>query len=53
MERLPGLASPSFLPTTRAELKALGLDQLDVILVSGDTYIDSPFVGVAVIGRVL
>ncbi len=53
MEPLPGLAPPAFLPTTGAELKALGLDQLDVILVSGDTYIDSPFMGVAVIGRVL
>ncbi len=42
-----------FLPTTRKELKAWGWDALDVILVTGDTYIDSPFVGVAVIGRVL
>jgi uncharacterized radical SAM protein YgiQ len=42
-----------FLPTTRAELKAWGWDGLDVILVTGDTYIDSPFIGVSVIGRVL
>ncbi len=42
-----------FLPTTRKELETLGWDRLDVILVSGDTYIDSPFIGVAVIGKVL
>ena len=43
----------SFLPTTKAELKALKWSQLDIILVTGDSYIDSPFIGVALIGRVL
>ena len=42
-----------FLPTTREELDSLGWDKLDVILVSGDTYIDSPYIGAAVIGKVL
>jgi len=42
-----------FLPTTGKELKALGWERPDVILVSGDSYIDSPYMGVAVIGRVL
>ena len=42
-----------FLPTTRDELKALGWNTLDVILVTGDTYIDSPYIGVSVIGKVL
>ncbi len=42
-----------FLPTTRAELDSLGWDILDVILVSGDSYIDSPFSGIALIGKVL
>lgn len=42
-----------FLPTTKEEMAALGWEALDVILVSGDSYIDSPFVGVAVIGKVL
>lgn len=42
-----------FLPTTRQELQDLGWDQLDVILVTGDTYIDSPFIGIAVIGKIL
>ncbi|MBW1648660.1 MAG: YgiQ family radical SAM protein [Deltaproteobacteria bacterium] len=42
-----------FLPTTREECRRLGWSSLDVILVSGDAYIDSPLVGVAVIGNVL
>ncbi len=41
------------LPTTSAEIKQKGWDRPDIILVTGDTYIDSPHVGVAVIGRVL
>ena len=42
-----------FLPTSRKEMQRLGWDTLDVILVTGDAYIDSPFIGVAVIGKVL
>jgi uncharacterized radical SAM protein YgiQ len=42
-----------FLPTTRAEMDARGWKQCDVILVSGDAYIDSPFIGVAMVGRML
>jgi uncharacterized radical SAM protein YgiQ len=42
-----------FLPTTLGELDHLGWDGLDVILVTGDSYIDSPFIGTAVIGKVL
>jgi uncharacterized radical SAM protein YgiQ len=42
-----------FLPTTRQEMEALGFSQLDVILVTGDSYIDSPFIGIAVIGKIL
>ncbi len=42
-----------FLPTTLDEAQALGWDALDVILVTGDSYIDSPFIGVAVIGKIL
>ena len=42
-----------FLPTTINEVKRLGWDGLDVILVTGDSYIDSPFIGTAVIGKVL
>jgi len=42
-----------FLPTTREEIKKLSWDRLDVIIVTGDTYIDSPYIGAAVIGKVL
>lgn len=41
------------LPMTRAELDALGWDSCDVILVTGDAYVDHPSFGMAVIGRVL
>jgi len=42
-----------FLPTTKNELRNLGWDQPDIIIVSGDSYIDSPYMGTAVISRVL
>lgn len=42
-----------FLPTTREEMKKLSWDRLDVIIVTGDTYIDTPYIGAAVIGRML
>ena len=41
------------LPTTHQEMHQRQWDQLDVILVTGDSYIDSPFVGIAVIGSIL
>jgi uncharacterized radical SAM protein YgiQ len=41
------------LPTTRAEMDDLGWDACDVILVTGDAYVDHPSFGMAVIGRVL
>jgi uncharacterized radical SAM protein YgiQ len=43
----------SYLPTTRAEMSARGWDQCDVVIVSGDAYVDHPSFGAAVIGRVL
>ncbi len=42
-----------FIPTTREELKKLKWHRPDIILVTGDSYIDSPFIGVAIIGKVL
>jgi uncharacterized radical SAM protein YgiQ len=44
---------PVILPTTAEEVAACGWRRLDVILVTGDSYIDSPHMGVAVIGRTL
>jgi uncharacterized radical SAM protein YgiQ len=41
------------LPTTRSEMDDLGWDACDVILVTGDAYVDHPSFGMAVIGRVL
>lgn len=42
-----------FLPTSREEIEALGWQQPDVILFTGDAYVDHPSFGAAVIGRVL
>ncbi len=42
-----------FLPINRAGMEALGWDACDVIVVSGDAYVDHPSFGMAVIGRVL
>lgn len=42
-----------WLPTTKKEVEARGWEQLDVILFSGDAYVDHPSFGAAVIGRVL
>jgi uncharacterized radical SAM protein YgiQ len=42
-----------FLPMSRKEMDALGWDSCDVILVTGDAYVDHPSFGMAVIGRVL
>lgn len=42
-----------FLPTTKKEVELKGWDELDVILFSGDAYVDHPSFGAAVIGRVL
>jgi len=42
-----------FIPATKKELKKLGWEKPDIILITGDTYVDSPFIGVSVIGKVL
>lgn len=42
-----------FLPTSAKEVEALGWDYIDVILFSGDAYVDHPSFGAAVLGRVL
>lgn len=42
-----------FLPTSRAEMESLGWDACDIIIVTGDAYVDHPSFGMAVIGRVL
>ncbi|MBN1435270.1 YgiQ family radical SAM protein [Candidatus Fermentibacterales bacterium] len=41
----------NWLPTTRSEMRELGWDSCDVVLVSGDAYVDHPSFGTALIGR--
>ena len=50
--RLPSRPAP-FLPMSRKEMDALGWDQCDVIVVTGDAYLDHPSFGMALIGRLL
>lgn len=45
--------SEEFLPVSRADMRRRGWDELDIILITGDAYIDHPSFGAAVIGRVL
>lgn len=42
-----------FLPTCREEMETLGWDSCDVVLITGDAYVDHPSFGMAVVGRVL
>jgi uncharacterized radical SAM protein YgiQ len=42
-----------FLPTSRAEMEQLGWDSCDIVIVTGDAYVDHPSFGMAVIGRTL
>lgn len=47
------IPQPRFLPLSIKEGKQLGIDQFDIILVSGDAYVDHPSFGTALIGRTL
>jgi uncharacterized radical SAM protein YgiQ len=49
---IPAKAS-GFLPTTRAEMRARGWDELDILIVSGDAYVDHPAFGPVLIARFL
>ena len=49
----PGLTPAPFLPMSRAEMEQLGWDACDVVLVTGDAYVDHPSFGMAIIGRLL
>ncbi|NLA31021.1 MAG: YgiQ family radical SAM protein [Methanomicrobiales archaeon] len=44
---------PAFLPMSMAEARALGIDRFDIILITGDAYVDHPSFGTALLGRVL
>jgi len=45
--------SAPFLPMSKAEMRKLGWDQCDIIIVTGDAYVDHPSFGMAIIGRLL
>ena len=47
------LSPADWLPTSVKEMRALGWDSVDVVLFSGDAYVDPPAFGAAVIGRTL
>jgi uncharacterized radical SAM protein YgiQ len=47
------LGSAPFLPMSRAEMELLGWDSCDVIIVTGDAYVDHPSFGMAIVGRTL
>jgi uncharacterized radical SAM protein YgiQ len=47
------LTPAPFLPMSREEMEALGWDACDVVLVTGDAYVDHPSFGMAIVGRVL
>ncbi len=51
--RSPARDLRGFLPTTREEMSARGWDELDVLLVTGDAYVDHPSFGMSIIGRAL
>ena len=42
-----------FLPMSRQEMKKLGWDSIDILLLTGDAYVEHPSFGTAVIGRYL
>ena len=47
------IPQPAFLPMSLKEVRKFGIEQFDVILVSGDAYVDHPSFGTAILGRVL
>ncbi|MGE3309977.1 MAG: YgiQ family radical SAM protein [Limisphaerales bacterium] len=49
----PAADTTGFLPMSRAEMDARGWDELDILIVTGDAYVDHPSFGAAMIGRVL
>ena len=44
---------PAFLPMTKQEMTACGYDELDILIITGDCYVDHPSFGAAIIGRLL
>ncbi|MFI4890074.1 MAG: YgiQ family radical SAM protein [Steroidobacterales bacterium] len=51
--RAAGTKPAAFLPMSRTEMEALGWDRCDIIIVTGDAYVDHPSFGMAIVGRLL
>ena len=51
MNARPTIKQPSVLPMSRPEMDVLGWDELDILLVTGDGYVDHPSYGAALLGR--
>ncbi|NOZ21149.1 MAG: YgiQ family radical SAM protein [Planctomycetes bacterium] len=51
--RLDSIQTKDFLPMSPAEAKEKGWPEIDIVLITGDAYVDHPSFGVAIIGRVL
>ena len=47
------IGANNFIPVSREEIKKLGWEELDVIIISGDAYVDHPAFGAAIIGRLI
>ena len=47
------LDQPKFIPTTKKEMEKIGWNEIDILLITGDAYVDHPSFGIAIIGRVL
>lgn len=45
--------TPEFMPMSRREMEKLGWDQLDILLITGDCYVDHPSYGISLVGRLL
>ena len=52
-ENMADIQQPEFLPISTTELKKLGINQPDIIFISGDAYVDHPSFAVAILGRML
>ena len=48
---MKSIKQPLFLPTSRREMEKAGYDELDILLITGDCYVDHPSFGVSIIGR--
>src|SRR4029077_15427765 len=51
--RADGCGPAPFLPMSRAEMDTLGWESCDIIIVTGDAYVDHPSFGMAIVGRLL